>query len=235
MLFLGTAGWSVPASVGGTGSQLERYARVLNAVEINSSFRKVHRRATYERWARVTPETFRFSVKLPKAITHASTFANDELEQFLENVGGLGDKLAVLLVQFPPSRAFDTRAVQVLSDALRQRTSAAIACEPRHASWFAEDVSDWLAERHITRVAADPSRAGGADVPGGWGGLRYFRLHGSPKVYYSAYDEKFLRALNMKITPSGKLTWCVFDNTVLGAAFENAKFMTALAGDHLAG
>lgn len=230
MLFLGTAGWNVPASVGGERSQLERYAGVLNAVEINSSFRKAHRRATYERWARVTPEIFRFAVKLPKATTHVTVFAVAELDQFLEDVGGLGNKLAVLLVQFPPSRGFDPTLAHSLFQVIRGRTSAAIACEPRHASWFTDHVDDWLAERHIARVAADPRRAEGAGVPGGWRGLHYFRLHGSPKIYYSAYDKEFLKELSRKL-PSREAevpTWCIFDNTVLGAAFENARYLNAL-------
>lgn len=51
----GTAGWSIPAAnreaFPGAGSILERYARKMNWVEINSSFYRPHRRETYERWA----------------------------------------------------------------------------------------------------------------------------------------------------------------------------------------
>ena len=73
-LRIGTAGWSVPSQYNGEmpagGSHLERYARRLNAVEINSSFYRPHQRKTYERWAQSTPKGFRFSVKVPKAMTH---------------------------------------------------------------------------------------------------------------------------------------------------------------------
>jgi uncharacterized protein YecE (DUF72 family) len=72
--FVGTAGWSFDRRYAGhfpeAGSQLERYSRSLNAAEINSSFHRPHRRSTYERWPASVPEDLRFSVKLPKTITH---------------------------------------------------------------------------------------------------------------------------------------------------------------------
>jgi len=74
---------------------LERYARVLNAAEINSSFYRPHARATYERWASRVPESFRFSVKMPKTITHEQRLSGvrGQLDQFLAEAGGLGGKL----------------------------------------------------------------------------------------------------------------------------------------------
>ena len=73
-LFIGTAGWSIPRQVAphfpGEGTHLHRYARVLHCVEINSSFHRPHAAATYARWAASAPAEFRFSVKIPRAITH---------------------------------------------------------------------------------------------------------------------------------------------------------------------
>jgi hypothetical protein len=96
----------VPARYAGPagGSQLERYARALNAVEINSSFYRPHQRKTYDRWAESTPEAFRFSVKMPRTITHNDRLANCDamLDRLIAEVTGLGDKLGVLLVQLPP-------------------------------------------------------------------------------------------------------------------------------------
>ena len=77
--YLGCAGWSLPReaqpafSTG--GSHLQRYASRLNAAEINSSFHRPHSRATDERWAAAVPPEFRFSVKLPKTITHGNKLA----------------------------------------------------------------------------------------------------------------------------------------------------------------
>jgi uncharacterized protein YecE (DUF72 family) len=137
-LRVGTAGWNVSQGckgrVGGAGSHLERYARVLNATEINSSFHRLHRRSTYEKWARATPDDFRFSVKVPKSVTHSSQLARYELDRFIEECAGLGAKLGVLLVQFAPRKIFVESDAKVLFGALQQKTSAALACEPRHAS-----------------------------------------------------------------------------------------------------
>ena len=77
-------------------------------MEINSSFYRPHRTATYERWAASVPEDFRFAVKVPKAITHERRLkdASDLLDRFLSEAGGLGPKLGPLLVQLPPSLSF---------------------------------------------------------------------------------------------------------------------------------
>ena len=67
-----------------------------------------------------------------------------------------------------------------------------------------------------------------ADPTGGWDGLVYYRLHGSPRVYYSAYDDAYLEALADKLTNAAKSAevWCIFDNTVEGAATVNGLDLT---------
>lgn len=213
--------------VGGKGSHLERYAGAMNAVEINSSFYRPHRRTTYQRWAAATPDDFRFAVKVPKSITHAAGFAPAIVDRFIEECAGLGLKLAVLLVQLPPKAAFDQIFAARLFDALQDRTSVPLVCEPRHASWFHREPDQWLAARKIARVAADPTSIDCANCPGGWPGLGYFRLHGTPRIYYSSYSEEVLSQISGRL--SSMLTksdvWCIFDNTALGAAMENALWL----------
>jgi uncharacterized protein YecE (DUF72 family) len=235
-LYTGTAGWSVPsryaAEVPQGGSHLERYARCLSAVEINSSFYRPHQRKTYERWARSVPAGFRFSVKVPKAITHEQRLSDCGalLDRFVTEVTGLGDKLGVLLVQLPPKLRFEKRVADGFFRDLRQRFDAPVACEPRHASWFTPEINDWLAGRRIARVAADPAPVTGAGQPGGWNGLAYYRWHGSPRIYYSDYDDAALAALGKRLDAQSKHgvpTWCILDNTALGAAFGNARALTA--------
>lgn len=231
---IGTAGWSVPSryaeQVPPGGTHLQRYARVLNAVEINSSFYRPHQRKTYEKWAASVPADFRFAVKLPKTISHerALTNCDDELARFFEQAVGLGDKLAVLLIQLPPKRVFDRPIAARFFKTLRKHSAARIALEPRHASWFAPDVDAWLASESIARVAADPAKIDGAGEPGGDTHLVYFRWHGSPRIYWSNYDSNALTALQQRLDAhraADAEVWCIFDNTASSAALGNALSM----------
>lgn len=227
---IGTAGWSIPgahaALFPGGGSHLERYARVLPAVELDSTFYHSHRTATYARWSASVPDAFRFSVKAPREITHRRRLLETEpvLGAFVREVRGLGAKLGPLLVQLPPSLAFDARNARAFFEALRRLHDGEVACEPRHAGWFAPEAEALLAELRIARVAADPARVAPAARPGGWPGLVYYRLHGSPRTYYSAYPEEALRSLRASLLPALRraTVWCIFDNTAAGAAAADA-------------
>src|SRR5437868_6513427 len=156
----GTAGWGVPSQyldrLPAGGSHLERYARVFNAVEINSSFHRPHRRATYERWAQSVPADFQFAVKVPRTITHDAGLAGCGalLDRFADEVNGLGAKLGVLLVQLPSKSPLQKRVAGGFFRALGARITADLVVAPRHASWFAPGVSAWLAERRLARAAA---------------------------------------------------------------------------------
>ena len=225
--FIGTAGWSIPKqhaeAFAGQGSHLERYASRLPAVEINSSFHRPHRPATYKRWAASVPPGFRFSAKVPHEITHTRRLvdAMEPLERFLHEVGALGTALGPLLVQLPPSLRYDEAAAERFFGSFRERFEGQLACEPRHETWFVDAVEAVLTRYHVARVAADPAVVPQARQPGGWPGLLYIRLHGSPKIYYSAYSASEIEAMAEQVlTGPGEVRdrWCIFDNTALGAA-----------------
>jgi uncharacterized protein YecE (DUF72 family) len=232
---IGTAGWSIPAASRDRfptmGSQLERYAARMNAAEINSSFYRPHRRETYQRWAASVPADFRFSVKLPRVITHEAELRDfaAPLRRFLEEVAGLGEKLGAILVQLPPKLTFDKTIAQRFFARLAESAPCAIACEPRHASWFAED-ADLLLMRHgIARVAADPPRHAADRTPGGAPPLAYWRWHGAPRIYWSAYGDVRLAQLAAAIGgTSAQEVWCIFDNTASGAALGDALQLAAM-------
>ena len=235
---IGTAGWSIPRDVAGSfpaeGSGLERYACRFPVTEINSSFHRPHRPDTWARWRDGTPDDFRFSVKLPKAITHELKLADFEepLAHFLAEVALLGSKLAVLLVQLPPKLAFEAGAAGRFFASLTSSTAAAVACEPRHASWFAPEADALLEALGVARVAADPAICDAARQPGGAAALSYWRLHGSPRMYRSSYADRLARyaALLKAQTAAGHDTWCIFDNTASSAAAGDAlALMRALA------
>lgn len=232
-IYVGCAGWSVPKSGPDlhetAGTHLERYARHFRAVEINTSFYRPHRPATYARWAASVPESFQFAVKAPREMTHELRLVEcaEPLHRFLDEVSGLGAKLAVLLIQLPPSLPFDARLVGRFFDELRRRYPGAVACEPRHKSWFEPEVEGLLVDHQVARVAADPAVVPAAAEPGGWSGTTYYRLHGSPRIYYSSYEAEFLAPLALQLRERARngSVWCVFDNTASGAAFHNARSM----------
>jgi len=231
---IGTAGWSIPADHARRfppeGSHLARYSQRLPAVEINSSFYRPHRPATYARWAATVPPDFRFAVKLPKLITHTNRLAlsTDPLDRFLDETAALGCKRGPLLVQLPPSLGFDEGVCGGFLRDLRNRFDGLVACEPRHASWFTDPVDGLLAELRIARVAADPAVVPRSTEPGGWREFHYYRLHGSPQMYYSAYEPDYLERLRERLRTEQAEIWCIFDNTAEGAATHDAL---AVLGD----
>jgi len=230
-IHIGTAGWSIPrtdqSSFPAGESHLVRYSQVFSAVEINSTFHRPHRASTFERWAASVPRGFRFSVKLPRTITHDQrlTRSSAQLEAFLAELAPLRSRLGCLLVQLPPSLDFDARVARAFFTALRKRFDRGVALEPRHVSWFEDRADGLLEDFKVARVAADPPRAANDGEPGGWRGLAYFRLHGSPRMYYSSYEDEFLDELAARLGDLRRRripTWCIFDNTTLGAGTGNA-------------
>jgi uncharacterized protein YecE (DUF72 family) len=236
-LHVGTAAWALPRDVRDRfppgPSNLARYAGCFDATEINSSFHRPHRRATYARWAASVPAHFRFAVKLPKAITHHARLVDCEepLARFAEEVSGLDEKRGPLLAQLPPKLAFDAALAARFFAQLAETIGGAVVLEPRHPSWFTPEAEALLVAHRVARVAADPAPVAEAASPGGWRGLSYFRLHGSPRVYWSAYDDAARTSwLDKAHAASGRDTWIIFDNTASGAATANALAFQKGAG-----
>jgi uncharacterized protein YecE (DUF72 family) len=236
-LYIGCAGWSLPRdhleAFPTAGTHLQRYAARMTCVEINSSFYRPHRPATYARWAESVPERFRFSVKVPKQITHEARLLDCEqlIDEFIGQCSHLGQKLGCLLIQLPPSLAFEGETAQHFFSVFRSRYDGFAVLEPRHVSWQTPQAQTLLIEHRIGQVAADPSPIPEGDVPGAWPGIRYFRLHGSPRIYYSSYESPWLEELAITLQPQAqdRPTWCIFDNTASGAATANALELQHLA------
>jgi uncharacterized protein YecE (DUF72 family) len=228
---IGTAGWNIPkdyrATFEGAGTYLQRYAKHFNAVEINSSFYRPHRTATYARWAASVPADFQFSVKTPKAITHELRLrdCSARIEKFFQEITGLGAHLGCVLVQLPPSLQFDANVAGEFFESFRACFRHPLICEPRHATWFTNEADGLMRKYRVGRVAADPPVNPDENTPGGCTDLQYFRLHGSPKTYYSSYSAAYLKTLAANLlarSAESAAVWCVFDNTAQGFATCNA-------------
>jgi len=224
---IGTAAWSIPKKLAGRfaeqGSGLTRYASVFDCVEINSTFYRRHKKTTFERWAQSVPDSFRFSVKVPKEITHNRGMKDigEPFDTFLDDIAPLGGKRGPLLCQLPPSLKFDADELDTAFKAMRDADKGMIVIEARHKSWACKEALALLKSYAIERVLADPAPTWPADdfahPP------RYIRLHGNPEIYYSSYTDEEIRSFSELLA---KDSWCIFDNTASGAAIENA--LTAL-------
>lgn len=229
-LFIGCAGWSIPREhqerFPGEGSHLLRYASMFSAVEINSSFYQPHRPQTYARWAADTPPGFRFSVKFPRQITHQQRLQDicEPLTAFLDQSSHLGEKLGCYLIQLPPSLKFSQEIVVEFLSIFRQLSGVSAVCEPRHATWFEKTAQEVLSSFNVGYVQADPAPIA-LKSQNSLAGPVYLRLHGSPRMYYSRYEDRQLQHFReqlVKAQEQNREAWCIFDNTAAGAATINA-------------
>jgi uncharacterized protein YecE (DUF72 family) len=235
-LHIGVAGWSIPSTqphlVPTDGTHLQRYARTLNAVELNRTFYALPRASTIRKWVECVPEDFRFSLKLSKTITHELKFhqAIPALTEFIAMAQEFREQLGPVLVQTPPSLEADDHVLDFL-ERFRELFDHPIVMEPRHPSWIDGRVDERLKELQIARVAADPAKVPALARPGGDRSMAYFRLHGSPRIYRSAYTDEMLGewadGIQDAMNTSGKV-WVIFDNTARDAAFPNALRMREL-------
>jgi len=237
-IFIGTAVWNVPDAnaeqFAGEGTHLMRYAQRMKCAEINSSFRCEHKMETYRKWAASVPDDFRFSVKMSREVTHQGKLQTETratVKRFLERTSGLGQKRGPILLQVPPKLSFDAEGAGEFFRMLRELYGGAVVFEPRHSSWFGVEADTMLREFKVARVAADPAVVEWGAHPGGWRGVVYFRLHGSPRRYHSAYKREHLQGVAAEMSGCAGPTWCVFDNTASGAALGNAMELVRLLSD----
>lgn len=229
---IGTAAWTIPKQHAEffpvSGSHLERYAECLNAVEINTSFYRDHKARTYARWRDSVGDAFRFSVKLSKTFTHEFHLkpGPKDLAANLRDVMELDEKLGCILVQLPPSLIFVETDAATFLDEMRETYQGPIAFEPRHASWDEPEALALQKRFQISRVIADPQPY----FARSWSfadfhGVAYLRLHGSPEIYQSRYDDASLDNYARELRgwqTQGLECWCIFDNTTFGHATEDA-------------
>jgi uncharacterized protein YecE (DUF72 family) len=162
-VYLGTQGFSFDDWVGpfypaGTSktAYLEQYAERLPAVEIDSTFYGVPRAATVQNWKERTPPGFRFAAKFPKLITHEKKLdrALGDAEAFIGTMQALGDKLAVLVLQF----AYDF--TPDLHDRLDSFLAALpggtrYAVEVRNRGWLNPELREMLSQHNVALVLQD--------------------------------------------------------------------------------
>jgi uncharacterized protein YecE (DUF72 family) len=161
----GTAGWSLPIKPKEPGSHLHHYSRTLRCVEINSTFYRPHRAATWARWATETPRDFRFSIKAPKAVTHEAKLRNTEplLKAFFEQIVPICEKAGPILFQLPPSLAFDSSLADFYERSTEERLRSSLVMRRgllRRWTLFSSDIRSQESLPTLLRAQSrQPNRA----------------------------------------------------------------------------
>ena len=111
-VLIGTSGWTYRSWRGRfypkyltPPSYLSFYANSFTTTEINTSFYHLPLASSYEKWARLVPDNFVFSIKATRFITHIRHLVNVEVSwrSFVSNALSLQSHLGPILLQFPPS------------------------------------------------------------------------------------------------------------------------------------
>jgi uncharacterized protein YecE (DUF72 family) len=209
-------------------SRLGYYALQENSIEINSSFYKIPQAKTVVRWANEVTESFRFTFKLWKGITHQKNllFLKDDVARFMDAIQLPQMQQGCLLVQFPPS--LQVNALPQLQEllAILKTYTWPIAIEFRHLSWYKEEVFKCLNQHQVAMVLQDmPKSATPLEVTAD--DLVYLRFHGPSGNYKGSYSESFLyeyASYIMEWQQEGKFVYVYFNNTA-GAALQNLHFL----------
>lgn len=183
-LFVGTSGWAYKEWKPDFYPQdlpqsrfLEHYGSALTACEINATFYRLQSPETFGKWAANTPESFRFSTKAHRRLTHARTIAPDDetrpfFDAFLTSVRTLGPRLGVVLFQFPPYRRRDDSQLAALLRSLPEGTRYAF--EFRHESWDDGEILERIAASGGTVCISNTDGSVPASLPPG--PIGYVRL-----------------------------------------------------------
>jgi len=208
---------------------LEYYAQEFDTVELNASFYRLPKEATFTNWFKRTPEGFLWAVKASRYITHIKrlTDVNEPLQRFYDRAARLGSKLGPLLFQLPPNLPYNARLAQAFL--ARLDPSFRHAVEVRHPSWLNSEFFRQLQDNNTAFCISDT--AGRYPY---WEEITadfvYIRLHGSRKLYASEYTPEELEFWAKKITGWGRETFLYFDNDFEGYAVGDARRLKKILG-----
>jgi uncharacterized protein YecE (DUF72 family) len=171
------------------GSELELYARIFDTVELNVTFYRMPPSATFRSWAARVPEGFLFAVKASRYLTHVRRLQEPRpsVDLLVERASELGSHLGPILIQLPPDLEVDMKALEGTLDAFPP--GLRLAVEPRHSSWFTEDLRQSLSDRGVGLCLADRR---GPITPiwrtADWTYLRFHAGRGTPRSCYEGRE-----------------------------------------------
>jgi len=235
-IYIGTSGWTYshwkgvfyPADFF-ERKWLEYYAKHFDTVELNASFYRLPRAQTFINWRERTPENFLFAVKASRFITHVKRLndCKEPWEVFISRVKKLKEKLGPILFQLSPSMKVDIKRLESFLKILPKDYRYAV--EPRHESWFDEEIYKILKKYNVALCIADSPEFPTAEVV--TADFIYIRFHGGKILYGSRYNKKEMQEWAQKIkkwTKAGLDVHAYFNNDASGYAVENAEELKKL-------
>jgi uncharacterized protein YecE (DUF72 family) len=227
---VGTSGYNYPEWRGtfypdklSADKMLAYYAERFPTVEINYTFYRIPTEKLLAGWSAGTPDSFSFTLKAPRRITHDSKLQRCEelLQTFCRTASTLGPKLGTLLFQLPPNFKKDAGVLKAFLDLLPEGTRAAF--EFRHASWFDGEVFDALRARNIALCVADSEKLHTpVEVTADYG---YFRLR--DEGYQQSDIERWAQTIRGLQTLSDVFVYFKHEEQGLGPDFAK-RLMAAM-------
>lgn len=178
-------------------SELEFYAARFDTVELNVTFYRMPSAATFRSWAARVPDGFLFAVKASRYLTHVKRLREpgDSVKFLVDRASELGPHLGPILLQLPPDMPADIGRLEGALDAFP--SSIRLAVEPRHGSWFTEELRAMLSARGTALCLAD--RRGPVTPPWRTTGWAYLRFHGGRARPSSCYGEQALATWSTRV------------------------------------
>jgi uncharacterized protein YecE (DUF72 family) len=216
-------------------SRLSYYSSLFNTVELNSTFKKIPRLSTFEKWSHEVADDFKFTIKLWKEITHVKqlNINRDNIKTFLFAASHLGKRKGCLLIQFPASITSEYRKqvgmiLQEIS-AVDTRKEWRIAVEFRSLTWYNTKTKKVLERYNASLVLHDMLKSANLEM-NEMEDFKYFRFHGPTGNYGGCYSDVFLHQQAKKIVTSlvHKKDVYVYFNNTMGDAFKNARTLKAM-------
>jgi uncharacterized protein YecE (DUF72 family) len=203
---------------------LSHYATRFATVEVNNAFYRLPERSVFERWREQTPHGFVVGVKVSRYLTHIKRLRDpaEPVARLVERADGLRGQLGPYLLQLPPNLPVE---VDRLDECLgRFPTGSRVAVEPRHSSWWTDEVREVLARHGSALCWAD--RRSRALTPlwatAGWG---YLRLHEGTASPWPSYGPRALASWLDRISAAWPATadvYVYFNNDQGAAAVRDA-------------
>jgi uncharacterized protein YecE (DUF72 family) len=211
------------------GFYCERFA----TVELNNAFYRLPERSSFEKWHDGTPSDFVFALKASRYLTHVRRLRDpvQPVDTLMARAVGLRSRLGPVLLQLPPSLKADPPALDETLAAFRGR--ARVAVEPRHASWFTDEVRAVLESHDAALCLAD---GGPVDAPkwrtANWSYVRFHRGKGRPAPCYTRSTlDTWAKELTSKWNRSEDV-FCYFNNDPEGCAIRDARWLALAFSRH---